>query len=199
MRRTRLVRQTTRLAGAALCAALTLSTLPAFAWEVVGGSGLPTFAAGFGPSGSTPASSPGPTAAVPALGVTPAGVGGFNPGYDFRIGQKYLLGVETKTGIEATGGLLGFASGFDASRTTMKFGYDMGSFKPFVMSSFTEVRPAFGMNAFSTTAAVPSGGSPFAPSTRTSTVGAGFDYAVTDKLSFGVTVSASQATTGWQR
>ena len=102
------------------------------------------------------------------------------------------MGVETQTGFAAMP--FGFSSGLDATRTTMKFGYDLGRFKPYVLSSFAETRPALGANAFAGPAA------PFAPTgARVSTVGAGFDYAVTDKLSLGVSVSASQVSSGWQR
>jgi opacity protein-like surface antigen len=180
---------------AAAFASLALASAPARAWEVVGGGGLPVFAAGVAPAASAPA----PGGAAGPLGVAPAQFSGFNPGYDFRIGQKFLVGVDTKTGFAATDGLFGFAPGFDASRTSMKFGYDMGRFKPFVMSSFTDIRPSFGAVSFSGIGAPPGVATPFAPSAKVSTVGAGFDYAVTDKLSFGVSVSASQATTGWGR
>ena len=180
---------------ASACASLALAGAPARAWEVVGGGGLPVFAAGATPG----AASSVPGVAAGPLGVAPAQFPGINPGYDFRIGQKFLVGVDSRTGFAATDGLFGFAPGFDASRTSMKFGYDMGRFKPFVMSSFAEFRPTIGAASFAGAGAPPGVATPFAPSAKLSTVGAGFDYAITDKLSFGMSVSASQATTGWGR
>ncbi|MDE2363267.1 MAG: hypothetical protein KGM42_11365 [Hyphomicrobiales bacterium] len=191
-----MIRKADICAAAAACALLAAPAAPAFAWEVIGGDSLPTFAQGLVPGG--PASAP--LAAPGASGLSaPLSASGFNPGYDYRIGQKYLVGVQTTTGFAATSGLLGLAPGFDASRTSMKFGYDMGRFKPFVMSSFTNVGPTFGMNSFAAgfSGAAPTAGAPFAA--RVSTVGAGFDYAVTNNLSFGVSVSASQTTYGWPR
>ena len=175
------------VALSAASAALALSG-QAYAWEVVGGGGLPVFAAGVG----------APSALAP-LGMAATAPSGFNPGYDFLIGQKLLVGVDTKTGFAATEGLLGFSSGLDASRTGMKFGYDMGRFKPFVMSSFTDLRPAFGAGFAGPVGGLAGAGSPFAPSTKISTVGAGFDFAITDQLSLGMSVSASQVNSGWPR
>lgn len=180
---------------AAACVSLASMILPARAWEVVGGGSLPVFAAGVAPGASAPL----PGAAAGPLGVAPAQFAGVNPDYDFRIGKNLLVGVDTKTGFAATDGLFGFAPGFDAARTSMKFGYDMGRFKPFVMSSFAEFRPTIGAMSFAGAGGPPGIATPFAPSAKVSTVGAGFDYAITDKLSFGMSVSASQATTGWGR
>ena len=82
----------------------------------------------------------------------------------------------------------------------MKLGYDLGRFKPFVMSRFAETRPAFNANASTGLGAPPGTASPFAPTgARVSTVGAGFDFAITDKLSLGLSATASQMSAGWQR
>lgn len=160
------------------------------AWEVVN-SGLPSFAvaAPLGPSSGVPALDP-------VAGLRFEKVAGVNPGYDYRIGGKYLFGFEQQAGLAAGGSLLGLANGFDYSRSTMKFGYDLGAFKPFVSASFAQTTaPAFGANLF---AGPPGAANPFAPAATATTVGAGFDYAITDKLSLGVSVSATQ-TSGWPR
>lgn len=188
------------LAAIALASALA----PAAAWEVIGAGGdkIPTFAASFrggGEAAPLPGLAPGATLpGAPGLGVSP--VAGFNPGYDFRVGRNFLVGVDTKTGFAAKDLAFGFAPGLDVSRTTMKFGYDMGAFKPFVSAGFAEARSSFGLNAFNYVGAVPTNGSSFAPSARSTSVGAGFDYAVTDKLSVGVSVNASQTSggAGWR-
>lgn len=168
---------------ATLSAALLLNLpAPAGAWEIIN-NGLPTFAAAesFKPASGSPLdpSSPLKFEAVKGLGA----------GYDYRVGE-YLFGMEQKTGFAAGGDLFGLASGVDFSRTNMKFGYDMGAFKPYVSASFAQTRgPAFGANVF---AAPPDAATPFAFQSSATSVGAGFDYAITDKLSFGVSVSATQ-------
>mgnify|MGYP001550490587 CR=1 FL=1 len=174
------------LLAAALGASL---SAPAGAWEVVN-NGLPTFAAA---ESFRPGMGGGQMDANPSLKFEP--VKGFNPGYDMRFG-KYLFGMEQKTGLAAGGDAFGLASGFGFSRTSMKFGYDMGALKPYVSASFAETKaPAFGANVF---AAPPDAATPYAFSSTATSVGAGFDYAITDKLSFGMSVNATQAT-GWRR
>lgn len=179
----------------AACAALVFCAAPAGAWEVVGGdTGLPTFAladplpAAGSPSGQMDKS------ARDGLGFE--AIQGWAPGYSYRIGKKYLFGFDSQTGLAAGAGIGALAAGFDVSRSSMKFGYDMGAFKPFVSASFANATaPAFGANLF---AGPPGVANPFAPSATVSTVGAGFDYAITDNLHFGMSVSAAQAT-GWRR
>lgn len=164
-------------------------TAPAAAWEVIA-NGVPTFAA----AESFTAGSGGPI--DQAAGLKFETITGWNPGYNYRFGGKYLFGFEQKTGFAAGGDMPGLASGLSFSQTSMKFGYDMGAFKPFVSASFAEAkRPAFGANVF---AAPPDAATPYAFSSSATSVGAGFDYAITDKLSFGMSVNASQVS-GWRR
>ena len=165
-----------------------LAAGPANAWEVVR-DGLPTFAAvdsfTAGSGGALDAASPLKFEAVK----------GWSPGYDVRMG-KYLFGMEQKTGFAAGGDMLGLASGVSFSRTNMKFGYDMGAFKPYMTAAFAETKaPAFGANIF---AAPPGAATPFAFSSQATSVGAGFDYSITDNLSFGMSVNATQFS-GWRR
>ena len=166
----------------ALVALLAGLPAPAVAWEVVSNS-LPTFAAA---ESFKPGSGGGIEISSPLKFESATG---WNPGYDVRMG-KYLFGMEQKTGFAAGGDMLGLASGFSFSRTNMKFGYDMGAFKPYVSASFAETKgPAFGANVF---VAPPDAATPFAFTSSATTVGAGFDYAITDKLSFGMSLSATQ-------
>ena len=174
--------------ASAACVAMAVGSPAARAWEVVGGAGLPIFAAGVAP-----------VAPVASFGAAPLGSSGLNPGYDFRVGGDFLVGVETRSGFAASDPSFGFGAGFDATRTSIKFGYDLGRFKPYVTSSFAEIRPAFGGGAFNAVGAPPGVSSPFAPTARARTVGAGFDYSITDKLSVGVSVSAGQMDPGWGR
>lgn len=172
------------LLAAALAAGL---PAPAGAWEVVS-NGLPTFAL-------TESFKPG---SGDTLGQNSPlkfeAVKGWNPGYDIRMG-KYLFGMEQKSGFAAGADIAALASGLSLSRTSMKFGYDMGAFKPYMSASFAESRaPAFGANIF---AAPPGAVTPFAFSSSATSVGAGFDYSITENLSFGVSVNATQVT-GWR-
>jgi hypothetical protein len=182
----------TILSGACVAAALCLASGPSRAWEVIGGGPLPTFAATATPSAA-------PTSA--ANFTTGAGGDSFaypnwNPGYSANFG-KALVGVETKTGFAAGGDPWGMAAGFGYSRSSVKVGYDLGQFKPYVTAGFgATTAPGSGGANFTANAGVPTGvGNPFAPTTRTTTVGAGFDYAITDKLSVGMSVHAVQAQT----
>ena len=167
-----------------------MASLPgrACAWEVVS-NGLPTFAAAESfRAGAGEASNQGSPLKFEA-------VKGLGQGYDVRMG-KYLFGMEQKSGFAAGADTFALASGLSLSRTSMKFGYDLGAFKPYMSASFAEARgPAFGANVF---AAPPDAATPFAFTSQATTVGAGFDYAITDKLSFGMSVNATQVS-GWRR
>ena len=182
-------------AAALLCAGAT-----AHAWEVVGGGPLPTFAAGPALSAGLSESPMAGAVSASPFAVTPLAANGFNPGYNFRIGRDFLVGVETRPGFTVSNPFA-TAAGFTSSGSSMKFGYDMGRFKPFVSASFSEIRPpAFGADPFSGPGALARVASPFSTPATVSTVGAGFDYAVTDKLSLRVSVSATQASGGgWAR
>ena len=185
--------------------ALASAAAPAAAWEVIGAGGekIPTFAASFRASGEPaplPGFAPGKTDGGAPQGLGVSSLAGAS-GYDFRVGKNFLVGVDTKSGFATRDSFgFGFAPGLDVSRTTMKFGYDMGAFKPFVSAGVAEARSSFGINAFNYVGAVATNGSPFAPTARATSVGAGFDYAVTDKLSVGVSVNAVQTSggAGWR-
>lgn len=81
-------------------------------------------------------------------------------------------------------------SGFDYASTQLKIGYDLGRLRPYVIGSFGAVNPVLsnGLN-------IPGGPAntmlnQTAGGTRSFTsVGAGFDYAISNKLSVGVGVS----------
>lgn len=177
----------TRRRFACSTAAVALLSLPApaGAWEVIN-NGLPTFAAAESFSAGSGA------ALDQAAGLKFETVKGWNPGYSYRFGGKYLFGMERTI----DGNMFARASGFGFSQSSVKFGYDMGAFKPFVSASFAETRaPAFGANVF---AAPPDAATPFAFTSSATSIGAGFDYAITDKLSFGMSINAAQVT-GWRR
>ncbi len=165
---------------------------PAGAWEVVGSS-LPTFAQA--PVGSSSLARP-----WSSLTGDPFAASAPPSGYDFRIGKNLLLGVDSSSGLSPGFAMGGISSAFDMSSTRVKLGYDLGRLTPYVSAGFGEVRPlGIGGSAFSAASnPFPAAANPFSAPTTTS-VGAGFDYALTDKVTIGVGVSAIQTNTGWQR
>jgi outer membrane immunogenic protein len=112
-------------------------------------------------------------------------------GYDHVFANDVVVGVRVDAGYSPSLARWGAARGFDFASTNVSVGYEMGRFKPFVTAGVALVKPdvigrgfttpsdAFN-DLFDSTAGVKAHG----------TVGAGLDYAVTDKLSVGVTVSA---------
>jgi opacity protein-like surface antigen len=174
-------------------ASLSCLTAPARAWEVVGGN-LPTFAQ----SSSTAASAASPWAS-PWASFTASPISGPNVGgYSYRMGKNLLVGIDTRSGFASGSPFGGFGAGLDYSSTNVKVGYDMGALRPYVTAGFGEMRSStFGGSTFtpaSNTFQSPS--NPFATTTNVTTVGAGFDYAITNNLTLGLGISATQATRG---
>ena len=86
---------------------------------------------------------------------------------------------------------MGAAKGFDFASTNVSVGYEMGRFKPFVTAGVALAKPDVIGRGFTTTGdAVNDLFDQTASVKAYGTFGAGFDYAVTDKLTVGVTVSA---------
>ncbi len=185
----------------AALAALICLTAPARAWEIVGGS-LPTFAQD-APSGAGSLIRPwASTTGDPFAGApVPAG-------YDLRLGKGLFIGVQNWSGPmpglasgAPTGGL-----GFSGSQ--VKLGFDTGSrLTPYLTAGFGEARASMfgGSSLFSgpalTGAVAPAGlaapGNPFSSSASVTTLGAGFDYAITNNLTLGVGVSTTQVRPTW--
>ena len=137
---------------------------------------------------------PGSPATSPPSASRSSATPNWAPGYSLRVGRDFLVGVDQSANL-AIANPFASAAGFGYSASNAKFGYDLGRFKPFVAASFSELRaPAVGANPFA------AGGAGFSNAlsgaAKTTTVGAGFDYAITDKLSFGMSVSASQTSAG---
>ena len=156
---------------------------PAAALEFVT-AGLPTFAQGAGIA--APATGWG---AAPS--TTPWNFPGFTSGgLDLRIGGNMLLGVSTGTGTMplAWGGA---SRGLDFATTSVKLGYQIGKLTPYVTTSITSFKdsavPGL-LSGFKTTGDLLAGRSdPKAPTS----VGAGFNYELTDSLHVGVGASFS--------
>jgi hypothetical protein len=160
---------------------------PALAFTESGSAPLPTFAAN--PQFSERAA--GGWSAMSTGAPFAPGRFGFSGLTDARtftavqpLSKNITFGVQTTTGYAPSVFLRGPALGHDFSATSFKFDYNMGRLTPFVSGTVVSARPNspdglnFGLPGVSTEAKT------------AGTISGGFDYAVTDKFSFGVAVSA---------
>ena len=107
-------------------------------------------------------------------------------GYNQLLSKNLLLGVETSAFTAPAG--FGRGSATDFSSTSMRLTWNMGALKPFVTAGMAQAKPnAFGGANFS----LPADPLVNTRDAKTFTnIGAGFDFAVSDKLTLGVAVSA---------
>ncbi len=117
-----------------------------------------------------------------------AGAFARSAGYNQLLNRNLLLGVETTTLNSPMSFGRNAAFGMEFSSTTMRLTYNLGNLRPFVTAGAAFARPNdFGPPNFSFP------GDPLSNSRDAKTftsVGAGFDYAVTNNFSVGVAVSA---------
>jgi opacity protein-like surface antigen len=116
-------------------------------------------------------------------------------GYNHELDNNLVIGVQASAGYAPSLLARGPANGYDFAMTTVNVGYDLGRFMPYVTAGVGLAKANSG----------PSGSLPNAgdslnnlfigssgPKTL-ATVGAGVDYAVTDRLTVGVAISAVQS------
>jgi outer membrane immunogenic protein len=164
---------------------------------------LPTFAA-YGPDGYGPsAASPSPWAGLYAGSEVIASMGRHSKGHvggDVFIGYRralpdnFIIAFEARAGFSPSLFRDTRFSGYNFAETSVKIGYQMGRLTPFVTASAGFARP--NIRGASYSGANDSINALFAsgPDLRAfGTVGAGFDYAVTNNLSVGLAVSAGAA------
>jgi outer membrane immunogenic protein len=190
-----------------LLVALCGASAPAFADDVVTPK-LPTFALEQSPMPSPGATSPATSPwtglhvgtevfAVSGKGVK-GGVGGaLVAGYDRELPNNFVIGIDFATGYAPSVFRNGPYKGFDYAATTAKVGYDMGRLMPFVTTSFAIARPNITSGGY--LGATESANDLFNSSSRlqgAASVGAGFDYAVTDNLHMGLAVSVGTSRGG---
>jgi hypothetical protein len=173
-------------AAAALFASICAPRLAA-AFEAVPYTPLPTLAAN--PWAGTPMGAwSGFAARTDFAGLPAGGVFARTAGYNQLVGKNLLLGVATTSFTSPVAFGSGPAFGTDFSATSMRLTYNMGAFKPFFTAGAGFARPnVFGGANF----AIPA--DPLAnihDSKSFTSVGAGFDYQVSNGLSVGVAVSA---------
>ena len=182
-----------RCASAALFALMALPTV-ALAFEESSMS-LPAFAAS--PQFSERVTSPWSAFSNDGFSFSrtaPAGfAGGKSVSFSQTFGKNLVLGVTATSGYSQSLFSGGTALGYDFSSTSVRVGYNMGRLTPFVTANSAFALPNlpgagnFSFPGNSQTNAIASG----APGGKSFTsVGAGFDYAITNNLSFGIAVSA---------
>lgn len=113
-------------------------------------------------------------------------------GYDRHFDNNFVLGIRFDTGYAPILNLGGRAKGFDYAMTSVKLGYDMGRLTPFVTAGVGAARLTHFGSGFPDAAnsmnSVFSG--PGAVQAVTS-VGAGFDYAITNNLHVGAAITVN--------
>ncbi len=112
-------------------------------------------------------------------------------GYNREFSNNLILGLQANAGFAPSAFARGAFRGYDFAGVSVKVGYDMGRFTPFVTGDLALAKPnALGGGGFSTAGESINDlfGSPGDAKTFAS-VGVGFDYAVTNHLSVGVSVS----------
>lgn len=122
------------------------------------------------------------------------GVGGdVFAGYDHVFANGFVLGIRGSTGVLPAWGDRRFFKSLDFAATDVRVGYEMGRLTPFVTAGVALARPRLGAGLDAagdgTLNAVLNGAGETRALTR---VGAGVDYAVTDRLTIGVAVQTVQ-------
>ena len=114
--------------------------------------------------------------------------GGAFIGYDRHLDNNFVLGIQASTGFAPFSIQHSPFKGYDYAETSAKVGYEMGRFTPYLTAGIALAKPNGAPGAGYLSPAdsannVFSGGSNLSAN---GVVGAGFDYAVSDKLSVGV-------------
>ena len=168
----------------------------AAAAEELAASNLPLFAQNLQPKPQEPSIWSGLYVGSEVFAVSGKGVkGGFGGsgfiGYDRAFANDVVVGVQANAGYSPSLARWGGARGFDFASANVKIGYDLGRFKPFVTGGVTLAKPDVIGRCFTTpTDSVNDLFDSTSSVKAFGTVGAGVDYAVTDKLTVGVSVSA---------
>jgi outer membrane immunogenic protein len=127
-----------------------------------------------------------------AKGSKPGFGGAAFAGYNREFNNNLVIGIEGSTGYAPYLFALGPSHGFNFAESNVTVGYDMGRFFPYVTAGVAFAKSStFGVPAF--TGAADSMNTLFSSGgdlRALGTVGAGFDYAITDKLSVGMAVTA---------
>jgi opacity protein-like surface antigen len=129
------------------------------------------------------------------------GVGGdTNFGYTHEFNNNIVVGVEGAIGYMPSIFRYSPYRGFDVAATNVKVGYDMGQFLPYVTAGGIIAKPhttGLGTGYTGASDAVNGLFSGSSDLKGAATVGAGFDYAVTNNLKVGFSASVIQGSRGF--
>ncbi len=127
------------------------------------------------------------------------GVGGGGVmGYDRAFPDNVVLGVEASAGYSPALFSQRSFSGFDYASANIRVGYDMGRWMPFVTTGVVLVKPDMAGRGFVSPADSFNGLFDQSASIKGfATMGAGVDYAITDKLKVGVEISTGNGRGFW--
>jgi outer membrane immunogenic protein len=132
--------------------------------------------------------------AISGSGALKGGVGGAADfGYNHEFSNKVVIGVDAAVGYAPALIRNSPYAGFDLATTSVKVGYDMGRLMPYVTTGILLEKPHTNLTAGYTGASDAVNGL-FTGSSdlrAAGTVGAGFNYAITDKLSVGMDVGVA--------
>lgn len=126
--------------------------------------------------------------------------GGAYVGYDHEFANRVVFGIEASSG--AARGPVGYGgfNGFNYAGTAVKVGYDMGRVMPYAFAGLDLAKPTFRGNGGFTGGGDGLNGL-FSGSSRKlssfTTVGAGVDYKLTDRITLGVAVGSVQSRGGY--
>ena len=117
--------------------------------------------------------------------------GGGYIGYNHPFTNNVVVGLKAGAGYAPSLYQRSGVSGFDYASTSVKLGYDLGRLMPYVTAGAVIARPtSFGGGFGSTSESINSLTGPGGGAKTFATIGAGFDYALTSKITVGVGVSA---------
>lgn len=155
--------------------------------------------------GATPQPSPwsGLTVGSEIMAVAGKGIkGGFGGdgffGYNHEFANNVIVGIEASAGYSPNLWRHSPVAGYNFATTDVLVGYDAGRFMPYLTAGVTLAKPnILGRDRFTSTSN--SVNDLFAASNPKAftTVGAGFDYAVTNNVTMGVHVSVSSSNGLW--
>jgi opacity protein-like surface antigen len=133
--------------------------------------------------------------AVSGSGAVKGGFGAaVHVGYDREFDNNLVLGVQASTGFAPYRVIGTRLRGFDFATADVRVGYDMGRLMPYLIGGVALQKPNFdgGVGGFYSGASINNLFSGSAGLEAAGRIGAGVEYAVTDRLHVGVEVSVSR-------
>ncbi len=107
-------------------------------------------------------------------------------GYDHRYDNGVILGLRATTGFSAFHLPGSPYKGLSFVGADAKLGYDFGQFKPYVVTGVALARPTFSNNPLDALSAPNAFFSSPAATQAVTSVGAGFDYSITNNVTLGL-------------